>query len=191
MTGNDIVDIKTAATESNWKRSGFLQKIYTDQEQQYIQDAADPGQMVWRLWSMKESAYKIYSRQLGKRFFAPQKLICTLSGETSGQVTINAIPYQTMTSASKDHVYSIARTGDPGHFYSVCFPIPGRQYINQQQFIYENLVSYYAGILQEDKNNFMIGKEKYNIPFLYCKKEKIKIPVSITHHGNYAAFTIN
>jgi phosphopantetheinyl transferase (holo-ACP synthase) len=191
MTGNDIVDIRTADTESNWKRSGFLEKIYTDQEQQYIQDAADPGQMVWRLWSMKESAYKIYSRQRGIRFFAPKKLCCTLSGETSGQVTINAVSCQTMTSASTDHVYSIARTGDSGHFYSACFAIPGQQYINQQQFIYEKLVSYYAGIQQEDINNFMIGKEKYNIPFLYCKKEKIKIPVSITHHGYYAAFTIN
>ena len=42
-----------------------------------------------------------------------------------------------------------------------------------------------------DKHNFTIIKDKINAPYLYCKKEKITVPVSITHHGNYAAFTIN
>ena len=78
MTGNDIVDMATAATESNWKRKGFLEKIFTQKEQEYIHKAASPTQMVWKLWSMKESAYKIYTRQFGGRFFAPLKLSCTL-----------------------------------------------------------------------------------------------------------------
>lgn len=60
MTGNDIVDIKQAAAESNWKRKGFLEKIFTPHEQEYIGQSALPEEMVWKLWSMKESAYNIY-----------------------------------------------------------------------------------------------------------------------------------
>ena len=193
MTGNDIVDIKMAAAESNWKRTGFLEKIFTQKEQEYIHNAADPALMVWKLWSMKESAYKIYTRQQGGRFFAPQKLNCTLVDDITGQVTINNISYQTISSYAKDYIYSIARPESYSkvNFHNACFTIPGSHGTSQQAFIYEKLIAHYAGIKRADKNNFIILKEKNNIPFLYCKKEKIKIPVSITHHGNYAAFTIN
>jgi phosphopantetheinyl transferase (holo-ACP synthase) len=193
VTGNDIVDITTAAAESNWKRKDFLEKIFTEQEQQYLLNAATPAQMVWKLWSMKESAYKIYTRQYGGRFFAPQKLNCTLLNETIGQVIINNIAYQTFTSTTKDYIYSIARqeVNNKKDFYNCSFAMPQQHYSAQQKFIYEKLIVQYADMKNGDKNNFEIIKEKNNIPFLFCKKEKIKIPVSITHHGNYAAFTIN
>jgi len=191
VTGNDIVDLRTAAAESNWKRKGFLEKIYTKKELEYIHLAASPTQMVWKLWSMKESAYKIYIRQYGGRFFAPQKLSCTLLNESAGLVTIDHTAYQTHTSITNDYIYSIAGPLLHSNMYSACFAIPDEPYSHQQAFIYEKLITHYAGIKQEHKNNFMTGKEKNNIPFIYCKKEKKKIPVSITHHGNYAAITIN
>lgn len=191
MTGNDIVDMETADTESNWKRTGFLEKIFTQKEQEYIHNAAAPTQMVWKLWSMKESAYKIYTRQYGGHFFAPQKLSCTILSETTAQVVINNISYQTLTSVAKSYIYSIAGPEAYSDFYSACFTIPSLHGTGKQEFIYEKLIALYAGIRRADKNNFIVLKEKINIPFLYCKKEKKKIPVSITHHGNYAAFTIN
>lgn len=191
MTGNDIVDIKTAVAESNWKRSGFLDKIFTQKEQEYIHHAATPMQMLWKLWTMKESAYKIYTRQYGGRFFVPQKLNCTVINETTGLVVINNISYQTLSCTTKDYVYSVAGPEGFRDFFSTCFTLPEPQSINQQQFIYEKIITGYAGFRHTHKNNFMVLKEKNNIPLLYCKKEKIKIPVSITHHGRYAAFTIN
>lgn len=193
MTGNDIIDLATANIESNWKRTGFLEKIFTQKEQKYIHNDAAPAHMVWKLWSMKESAYKIYTRQFGGRFFAPQKLSCTLLNETNGQVTINTISYQTITSGAKDYIYSIARldTSGKNNFYNTCFAIPDLYDTVQQEFIYEKLITHYADMKNGDKNDFEIIKDTNNIPFLYCKKEKMKIPVSITHHGNYAAFTIN
>ena len=35
MIGNDIVDLDLARKESNWKRKGFLDKIFSLQEQQF------------------------------------------------------------------------------------------------------------------------------------------------------------
>ena len=192
MTGNDIVDLATAGAESNWKRRGFLQKIFTQQEQQYILNASIPDQMVWKLWSMKESAYKIHTRQYGGRFFAPQKLSCTLLNETTGHVTINTVSYQTITYTAKYYIYSIARPEEyfTPDFHNCSFGIPSQHAGDQQKFIYEKLITDYAAIQREDKENFIVLKEKNNVPYLYYEKEKIKIPVSITHHGNYAAFTI-
>jgi len=73
MIGNDLVDLEQAAIESNWKRKGYLAKIFTPSEQLMI----DSSVMVWLLWSMKEAAYKIYSRQTGIRNYAPTSLNCS------------------------------------------------------------------------------------------------------------------
>jgi len=65
MLGNDIVDLDLAKTQSNWRRKNYLDKIFTTEEQLLISSAKRPDEMVWLLWSMKESAYKIYNRKSG------------------------------------------------------------------------------------------------------------------------------
>ena len=74
MIGNDIIDLSLAKIESNWQRKGFLEKQFTANEQQLILAATNSFDLVWRFWSMKEAAYKVYSQQNEIRFFAPKKL---------------------------------------------------------------------------------------------------------------------
>lgn len=76
MIGNDIVDLNQAAKESNWKRKGYLEKIFTPYEQLLINSAANPDTMVWLLWTMKESVYKAYSKETKIRSFNPSFLSC-------------------------------------------------------------------------------------------------------------------
>ncbi len=193
MTGNDIIDLATAAVESNWKRKGFIEKIFTLQEQRYIREAALPDEMVWKLWSMKESAYKIYSSQYGGRFFAPQKFNCTLLTGQNGKVKINNNTYHTDTSTAKNYIYSIARSDESGMdtFINYCFRLPQCDPYQQQQIIYKKIINGYASVTGAVKNGLYVFKDKNGIPFLYAENEKIKIPVSITHHGRFAAFTIS
>lgn len=192
MTGNDIVDIQVAAAENNWRRKGFLEKIFTQREQQYIYNAAIPDSMVWRLWTMKESAYKIYTRQYGGRFFAPQKISCTISSDTTGVVSINSICYQTITITAWDHIYTIARTEgtESTAFINACFSLPETDHINPQQFIYKKIIERYHSLTGQLKKNLSVYKDKNGIPFLNCSSN-LQIPVSITHHGHFAAFTIH
>lgn len=192
MTGNDIVDMATAAAESNWKRKGFLEKVFTLREQRYIREAVSPEEMVWKIWSMKESAYKVYTRQYGGRFFAPQKLNCTVLNGSAGMVEINAITYHTVTHSSKNYIYSIARPAGTGKdpFTGCCFRVPRHDHRSQQQFIYKKLVSHYAAISGKQKNKIAVIKDRSGIPNLHCSGEKPGIPVSITQHGRYAAYTI-
>ena len=72
--GNDIVDLVLAKRESNWKRKGYLDKLFTDLEQNYIYNAKNQDTMVWILWSLKESTYKAYQRIQINRGFYPQKI---------------------------------------------------------------------------------------------------------------------
>ena len=191
MTGNDIVDIQVAATESNWRRKGFLEKIFTQQEQEYIFHAALPDSMVWRLWTMKESAYKIFTRQYGGRFFAPNKFNCTLLCDTTGLVRFNNISYQTITITAKDHIYTIATAGETksSEFINSCFCLPETDPKKQQQYVYKKIIECYKSLTVEPKKNIAVNKDKNGIPFLNCSNN-LQIPVSITHHGRFAAFTI-
>ena len=195
MRGNDIVDIKLAAKESNWQRKGWLEKIFTPQEQSYIKQAPHAEKIVWTLWSMKESAYKIYTRQYGDRFFAPQKFNCNLLTDSTGTVTIGKIVYPTTTSITNNYIYSVANffeftTLPPADYLFFC---DGNSPAFQQQMIYKKLIAEYAisaGAGKEVKYLSII-KNKNGTPFIHYKNEQLNIPVSITHHGNYGAFTIN
>ena len=74
MIGNDVVDLVLAQKESNWKRKGFLNKLFTSFEQDLIQKAPNQEEMVWVLWSIKESVYKAYQRINFNEGFYPIKI---------------------------------------------------------------------------------------------------------------------
>lgn len=82
MIGNDIVDLAQAAKESNWQRRGYLDKIFTVDEQSIILTAPDPTVMVWLLWSCKEAVYKIVHRHTRIRTYTPLHFNCSPSSNT-------------------------------------------------------------------------------------------------------------
>ena len=112
MIGNDIVDLALARKESNWKRKGFLDKIFTRNEQLLILTAKNPDVMVWNLWSRKEAAYKIYNRETKIRGYFPLQLECfdldSFDGVAFGKVAIKNQIYYTKTEVSSEFVHTIA-----------------------------------------------------------------------------------
>lgn len=155
MIGNDIVDLALAWVETNWKRSGYLDKIFTLEEQWLILKAEFPAVTLWNLWSRKEAAYKIYNRETGIRGYFPRKLACTYLSETQGTVSCNGRIYHTTTSVTDDFVYTVA-ADDADHFNRI-------QKINSD-----------AIITKID-----------GIPFLIDNEILISNSVSITHHGRF------
>ena len=108
MLGNDIVDLELAKIQSNWRRKNYLDKIFNAEEKLLITSAEKPDVMVWLLWSMKESAYKIHNRKTGIRNFAPNSLSCTIHSNTYGEVNIEGSIYFTKSDLQKTFVHSIA-----------------------------------------------------------------------------------
>lgn len=111
MIGNDVVDLDLAKVQSNWRRKGYLDKIFTQAEQILIATADCADEMVWILWSMKEAAYKIDNRITGIRNFAPANLACSLAfsnEEMNGSVRIQDRLYFTKTSVLPNYVHTIA-----------------------------------------------------------------------------------
>jgi phosphopantetheinyl transferase (holo-ACP synthase) len=156
MIGNDVVDLELARTESNWKRKGFLQKLFTQSEQALIQQHHDPETMVWLLWSMKEAAYKIYNRQTGIRAFIPHKLECEIlsSGHDNfkGVVICDDKKYYTISAISGEIIHTVAKMEK--------FDLKAIQLLNIQE----------------------VKKDDSGIPYLF--ENKNKVPVSVSHHGS-------
>ena len=97
MIGNDIIDLKLAKKESNYRRAGFLDKQFSSSEQALIQSTSNTFHLIWRLWSMKEAAYKVYTQQNENRFFAPKKFDCKISSGLNGFVYFDNKLFYTST----------------------------------------------------------------------------------------------
>ncbi|MBS7231641.1 4-phosphopantetheinyl transferase family protein [Flavobacterium psychroterrae] len=159
MIGNDVIDIIQSRKESNWQRKGYLQKIFTSQEQLLISNAPDPEIMVWLLWSMKEAAYKIYNRQTKIRAYIPQKLICSIISlnhdYSSGTVNCAENSYYTKTFIAPETLHTIA---------------------------VQSLDSLNNVVEIENKN---IIKDISGIPYLTSSLSNTFQDVSISHHGKF------
>lgn len=185
MIGNDIVDLKVAATESNWRRKGFLEKLFSKEECEFLFDSRDPDIFVWLLWAMKESSYKAHQRKFKlPRKFNPKDFCCKISDTSSslvpGEVSIGDQIYFTNSSIKKQHIYCYARSGK-------------NLMINQKIFINsidikEELVSNFSRLYNLPKENIFIKKNNRSIPSIFYEKREINCNLSLTHHGNFSAY---
>lgn len=104
MIGNDVIDLALARSQSNWKRRGFVDKLFTENEKALISEAPDPEIAIWSLWSRKEAVYKIYNRQTGIRAFIPLKINCI----DENTVVCGLKKYHTKTEINLECIHSIA-----------------------------------------------------------------------------------
>ena len=175
MIGNDIIDLQVAEKESNWQRKGFLEKQFTPKEQIVIHASENPFKTVWRLWSMKESVYKIVVQQQHKRFFAPQKLECKMLSETDGEVQFENQYFPTKTIRTDTYIYTTTGQSDLSWL--------GMAASNNR------ITEIIAQKLHIDEVEIM--KNEVGVPSVYHKNEQISQSFSKTHHGAYQAFEIN
>ncbi|MSP85314.1 MAG: 4-phosphopantetheinyl transferase family protein [Flavobacteriaceae bacterium] len=155
MIGNDIVDLELALKESNWKRKGYLDKIFTKQEQLLISKSDNPENMVWNLWSRKESAYKIFNRISGIRIYNPIKFECFDTDKSIGMVINKGVLYYTKTEINNDYIHTVS-------------------VLNKTDF---------ESVKFLNRTNEIIKME--GIPCLIKTNKKRIQPVSISNHGNF------
>ena len=180
MIGNDIIDLSLAKTESNWKRRGFLEKQFSANEQHLILNASNSFEMVWRLWSMKEAAYKIFTQQHSVRFFAPKKFECKLMLGLKGVVCYKNQKFYTTSIVNQQYIFTKA-------------------VLIKEMSSYSEMVSPgHIDMMIKNKLNFLTGvkmsgikqkKSKNGAPSYYNKTTLLTSSCSISHHGKYGAYS--
>ena len=174
MIGNDIIDLSLAKTESNWQRPRFLEKQFTQQEMKAIQKSANPFLLLWRFWSMKESAYKIVVQQQKKRFFAPAKFSCTIVSKTQGLVKFEDQMFSCLTQTTPQYIYSSVGESTV-------------QYVGQI-LGNQKILKILERKLRLTTTPLEIKKNAVGTPYLYAKDQMISGSFTKTHHGKFEAF---
>lgn len=181
MIGNDIIDLSLADAESNWQRKGFLEKQFTIKEREIILDAKNSFEMVWLLWSMKESAYKIWVRENEKRIFAPKKLECRLTSDNEGVVYFDNQKFYTTSILNVSYIFTVADLEKKIKSYSS---------IGSPQEIDQNIKKKLQEETGVPASEIEQIKTKNGAPSYYHRSKILTQSCSITHHGNYGAFSI-
>ena len=188
MIGNDIVDLKAAGKESNWRRRGFLEKIFTEEERKLILQSSDPEQLVWLLWSMKEAAYKAHQRefQLPRRY-NPKIYAGTLifhdRNSASGLVKAEGGLYFSQSNFEQDYIYTTASYSEDEKIFSRILP--------SSENLKSSFISKVSQVINACNSKISLTKDERFIPVLSNDDEELNCPFSLSHHGKFSAYCLS
>ena len=185
MIGNDIVDLGLAQKASDWKRKGYLTKIFTPLEQKLIEESKDSFKMLWRLWSMKESGYKLYLQSGGKPFYNPTKIECRLCSISDGSIEIGSFTAETHTCEKNNYLFSIAKKNLQATFKSKVFCVEGENPSEVSAYCHHYIIALISREMRLPSLLFQLRKSKSGAPILEYKDQAIETPISLSHHGLY------
>ncbi len=189
MIGNDIVDLKLAEKQSNWRRKGFLEKVFSANERAMILDAAKPDLMVWKFWSMKESAYKARLRVQQRIQINPKDFDCQILNDQHGVVHCGTKTYHTRSEMNDDFVHTQACSKEIDHRLNSKVIDIDLRFLPSKK-LYHALISFIAFHMNCDIRDLLIKKNSLGIPELYKTGKKMPVVCSLSHHGRYGSYVI-
>jgi phosphopantetheine--protein transferase-like protein len=191
MIGNDIVDIAVARQSSNWRRAGYLNKLFTNKEQALINAANDPEQQLWLLWACKEAVYKAWSAEFHQRRYAPKSL------RTVEWSSRQAGHYQAILH-TQERVYTVTAQATKSFISSSTAVAPirilDRQLLHAADAssthsslaIHQAAKVFAARHFQCKPDKINIQKNELGRPLLYYLNEPLNAYLSWSHHGEWA-----
>ncbi len=193
MIGNDIVDLKAAASRTLAKDFRRINKILTLQEIQQFKALKEPHYGFWAFWALKESAYKAYYKIRQERKFIPKKFSCNLKiisstkikaqiespvGELSGKVFVTPYYLHAIVAFSPDELAEV-------YFGTTGFTI--LDYLVQSVDVRTSLFSAFENLQVFPGLELAIRKDQ-GIPRIYHQNKVLPIDVSLSHHQHWGAW---
>lgn len=188
MIGNDIVDLNFAHQNSRWQEQRFLDKLFSEVEQEFILSDINRFQNIWRLWSMKESAYKIISRSDGVVRFNPQAYQCLVKNETQGSVRFENFLLPTLTTTLPKFIQTTAFLNH--QWTSEVFQLVSLDANSQRIETYQYAIKILSHLKGVSENTLAIIKNERGVPEFYCKGVLQSEHLSLSHHGAFAAIAV-
>ena len=189
MIGNDIIDLKFAKINSRWREQRFLDKLFSKEEKEFILSDRRHFQNIWHLWSMKESAYKIYARQTDSPSFNPKYFHCEINSITSGIVSFEGFKLNTNTQSDSNMIYTIAQHANTPSV-SGCILLDGVSKPVRSQQLKDKAIEAFAVLKSVSKTAISIKKDHFGVPHFLINQEVQNNALTLTHHGQYGGFAI-
>jgi len=203
MLGNDIIDLKDVDSKDLLNNTKFIQRVFTNLEQEIIFHSNQPQVRAWTIWGAKEAAYKAISRYDSELVFSPVKFITSedLSSVSykSTELALNAV-------STNDYVYveayskKIKKENIITHIKHIKdlkndplvqgFALPP-SYNELSTFTRAMALSVFNKIWYDQKIQIenISPETKKRIPLLKVNNEYTNTILSLTHHGSWCAFT--
>lgn len=209
MLGNDIVDMEDGRNLNRSGQKRFLDKLFTPSEQHLISASDMPDHMIWVLWSIKESAYKVINRSTGIRSYAPLSYKVQLSSalikskminrENSSGVkfldsSISALGFKLFakTLVTRSFIYSHA-SSEFSYLKHVKWNIEKTTATKPEQqshTIRESAKKHIAQTQRIEMSEISISNDEGRPPCVQINHKSIdKIDLSLTHDGPYLAYS--
>jgi phosphopantetheinyl transferase (holo-ACP synthase) len=185
MVGNDIVDLREANKTPNWQHPRFLSKLFTELEQDLINNSDNPFVRIWRLWSMKEAAYKLFTQNNTGRFFNPKGFECALEN-TFGTVKFKNFKCFVESKVTSNFIISEAKAIQE-NFKSKIVSLSSNSPKLQSKELKQNLFEHMANTINSNAK-LQLTYTRFGVPLLEVEGELHHI--SLTHHGRFGAFAI-
>ncbi|MEO5788378.1 hypothetical protein, partial [Gelidibacter sp.] len=145
-------------------------------------------QNIWRLWSMKESAYKIISRADGMVRFNPKDFCCFTTNATKGYVVFDNKVIPTVSQSTEKFIQTTAFLEQ--RYISEVFQFLNADSNLQNQQSNQKAVTAYALWMNLSQETLAIIKNDNGVPHFYSNGRLLAAQLSLTHHGHFGALAI-
>lgn len=189
MIGNDIIDIASTQENSNWQRRGFLDKVFSESEQEIIYKSPHAFTTVWRLWSMKEAAYKWYLQKGGLPFYSPNRIAIRLKNNLRGDAQIGELAVAIISEFTKGYIHSYTQSSQQKIQVNEVFALSKNDVNTQSAETHKRLINRIAIDWQKEESCLTLKKDPQGKPTMYFREQKLDIHFSMSHHGNFGAFS--
>lgn len=189
MVGNDVIDLQETRRSTNWERPRWLQKVFTPKEQVMISASNDPFTLVWKLWSIKESAYKVHLQAGGQPFLDPTKINCHLETSTDSTIKVGTLLLNATTTVTTSYIFSTAQLHDAA-IQTGIFLLEKRTPQQQSSGLQQRLLQAIATKKHLELSALRLQKTSTGVPQVYCNNQLLPIACSLTHHGSYGAYSM-
>ena len=116
MLGNDVIDLGDPEARPGALHPRFDARVFTPDERAALACAAHPERLRWRLWAMKEAAYKCLKKLEPATCFSPRHIRVRLEGERAESVHCAGRRLRVALWEEGDALHAIATDGaDPEH----------------------------------------------------------------------------
>lgn len=153
-----------------------MEKLFVASEIDYIQKSTNPLKTFWQLWSVKESAYKAWQCEAGKKpVFNPIAFRCHKKGESHFSVNKKHFKCEVEVRTTSNYIYA-AVVSDRERMSSKIF---------QSSSEYQNFIS------QLKDDGWLLEKDENAFPYFRHRTRYTKLLLSLTHDKEWHAIQLD
>lgn len=189
FVGNDIIDIETAFLLEKEQDEKWINKVFTIREQQYIYNTHSPKLTLWKLWSCKESAYKVIVKRQNKRFLNPKRIeIFSCDVTDCHFAAYEDMRLLTSSNCTKQYIHTVctANAHDLDKVVGEVFRYPELSQSSGSKEIRGKMVRKIS--LSIGAFDFSFHKDKFGIPSIQASSLEVNIDISFSHDEPHFAY---